>query len=41
LGNVKGRDHFLGIDGMIIFMDVQLAGQEGVNWSHLAQDREC
>jgi hypothetical protein len=39
--NLKGRDHLeeLGIDGNII-LDLGEIVWEGVNWIHMAQDRE-
>jgi hypothetical protein len=39
---VKGRDHSedLGIDRKIIRMDLREIGWEGVDWIHLAQDRD-
>jgi hypothetical protein len=44
LENLKGRDHLQdkGIDGKIIlgWMDLRETGWEGVDWIHLAQDRE-
>jgi len=41
--NLKGRDHSedLGLDERTIFiMDVRDISWEGVNWRHLAQDRD-
>jgi hypothetical protein len=42
LENLKKRDHFedLGINGKIIFLDLRKIGWEGVNWMHLAQERD-
>jgi hypothetical protein len=39
--NLKGRNHLeeLGIDGKIIRMDHREIEWEGVDWMHLAQDR--
>jgi hypothetical protein len=41
LENLKGRDHMedLGVDGRITLY-LREIGLKGVNWSHLAQDRD-
>jgi hypothetical protein len=42
LGNLKGRDHLedLSVDGKIILEWIREIGWEGVDWMHLAQDKD-
>jgi hypothetical protein len=43
LANLKGKDHSvdLGVDGKInISVELRETGREGVDWIHLAQDRD-